>query len=274
MRSATWMLLLGACSGTTTDPDTTDTDEPDVVETGTPSETGCEERVPSRACEAADPLTGTVTNAAGEPLPGAWIRFCKGETCFFGTADDAGDFCIEAAPAGWHAFAVSPPICSDGYTAAVTPVEFEDGQTRTLDMTLQEVGPATPLPATPEEIEVADGLFLTVGAGQLTADFEDPATEITGARVPEAEWPTLDIEGQVVDVWYVSPFEFKAEPKMPVRFANDRSLPDGTVLHVLNGSYKAQAWIDAGTVTAKGDWLEGGEDLGVTSTVVLVDRSK
>ena len=93
---------------------------------------------------------------------------------------------------------------------------------------------------------------------------------MAGARLTEAQWPQIDLDGTVIDIWYVSPFEFHAKPLMPVRFANDRTFEDGTILQVWNGSYDAQRWLLAGTVTAKGAWLEGDAELTVTSTVLLV----
>lgn len=274
MRSL-YVILASACAAGGSPPDPTDSGSP-----ATTADTACVDEVYERGastpegrtlpCQPGDQVLGTVTDQSGAPVAGAVVSVCQ-EICVTIVSAEDGSFCAEEIPDGWHALKVAPPRCTSGFATAHTPVIYEAGESRTFPMVLPPLGDAVDLPASADEREVAPGLFVTAGSGQLTAVFRDPAETLAGARLADAEHPVVDLDGTVVDVWYLYPFEFEAKPAMPVRFANDRSLPDGTELVVYNGSYDAQRWLEVGTVTAQGAWLEGDAALSVSSTVVLLE---
>lgn len=274
------LILIAACTDTTVAPTDTDDTGDETTDSKKTKDTACVDRTYERAaatsegsslpCQKGDDVLGRVTDLSGAPIAGALVNFCQG-ICLTAISGTDGEFCVEEADSGWYALEVTPPLCSDGYATALIPVFYDDGEAREFSMTMPDLSTAQALPATAAELEAAPGIFVTVGEGQLTANFRDPAVEIAGARLGDDKWPPIDLPGTVVDVWYLDPFEYEADPAMPVRFANTRKLADGTTLLVYNGSYEAQRWLEAGSVTAKGAWLEGDAALTVTSTVVLIE---
>ena len=264
------VLAMGCADGT----NQVDADTEETADSGTTMNTPeCQPETPpaDSGCKGTEQLQATVLDGAGQPLGGAKVRFCRAELCLIATSDVAGEFCIPEAVPGWHAFEVRGPRCSEGYAISYVPVTYDPDEQRTFEMVVPNLGDATALPATPTEIEAATGIFVTIGADSLTTPkFEEDATEIAGVRLTEAQFPTVDLPGTPMAMWYLSPFEYSADPGLPVRFANDLGLEDGTTLELWIGSYKEQNWLDGGTVTVKGDWIEGTDSrIPVTSTVLL-----
>ena len=72
--------------------------------------------------------------------------------------------------------------------------------------------------------------------------------------------------------WLLSPFDHHAAAGLPVRVANTYGLADGATVRVWVGSYELSQWVDAGTLTAGSEWLEGAATLPLVSTVLLVEE--
>lgn len=257
-------LSLMACSSSP--PETGSTEPTDTATTPTGGPTG----PTGPDCDGSEQASGTAVDRAGAPIADADIRFCQGPICAPATTDDAGHWCIGEAPAGWHALEIRPPEGS-GLAIGHVPVQYAGGETREFTFVLPPLELAQTPPSTPAELEVAPGIFATVGAGQLEPPlFVDPSDTVSGARLDPTEFPAIDLPGEPVAVWFLDPFDHHADPGLPVRFANDLGLADATELEVWIGSYEAQAWVPAGSVTASGAWLEGDATLPVFATVALI----
>src|SRR5690606_20930327 len=146
---------------------------------------------------------------------------------------------------------------------------------RVIDVTIPALDAAHELPATAAELELGQGLFVTVGKDDLEPPlFVDPATHAAGVRVEQATWPPLDeIDSEkVVAVWYTVPFDHhaKSDAGLPLRVQDQWSLDEGAELSVWVGSYGESAWLPAGSLTVGADgWLTGEAALPHLSTVVL-----
>jgi len=267
MRYTVLIGLLIGCDGGVDPMESTPTGEPTMTDTGSKPTTPAKE-VP---CEGNEPAAGLITDTAGAPVVGAQIRFCQGKFCQTSDSRSDGSWCAVSADAGWHSMEVRPDE-STGLAIGYVAVEFADGETRVLNMALPPLGTPAPLPALPAELDLGGGIYVTAGIDSLeTPVFHDDATEMSGARLEldDPGFPAIDVPGVPVALWFLAPFEYHADPGLPVRFQLD-SVKDGTTLEVWAGSYDAQRWLLAGTVTKNGEWLEGEAALPVTSSVLLI----
>ncbi|MBX2800573.1 MAG: carboxypeptidase-like regulatory domain-containing protein [Myxococcales bacterium] len=267
MRASVALLLLAGCTGDT-ETDKTDTSEEQTGDTG--GTDGVDPTVEPADTSAF--LSGTVTDESGAPMPDVNIRFCNAGGCRVADTDAAGAYTFDEVLVEWHALEMRPPLDSEGLATTYVPVAFATDQTRSVDVVMPRLDAATPLPAsTPAWIDAGEGLSLQVAADMLEAPtFEDPATDLAGVRLDETWYPVIDLEGTVVAMWYLSPFEHHAQDGIPARLDNLYELADGQQLEVYVGSYNERRWIPSGTVTAQGKELVGDVSLDYTSTVLLV----
>jgi len=262
------MLFLGACSGSPDDrKDGGDTDVTD--ETGTPDTTDTDtDTVPGEDRSAA--LGGTIATLDG-PYADVALRLCRGSACRNATSDASGAYHYAEVAVDWFSFEVVPPSGS-GYATPFAPLEFHTDEARVVDVIMLRHDPASSLGATAAEHETGDGLFVTAGVADLVPPLlAEPATEVSGVIVPEAQRVPVDgITGTVLGMWYVEPFNYAAaNGGLPARFEDAWGLADGTELEVYVGSYDESAWLPAGTATVSGGQITGAA-LPLLSTVILV----
>lgn len=252
-------LCLVACHGAV---DTNDTDEPEDTD---------EPILPGEQGDTSATLSGKVVGPDGE-LDGANIRFCRGEQCRYATTANGGAFTFEKALVAWHSLEIVPPAGS-GLATWFAPIELLKDQSRQLDITIPALDPLVALPDASAELELGQGLYVTLGKGDLVPPlFVDPATHASGVLVDTEHHPPLDSLEEVVAVWYTAPFDHhaKSDDGLPVRVKDAWGLAEGEVLEVWVGSYTDSAWLPAGTLTVGEDgWLTGDAALPLLSTVVL-----
>ena len=173
-------------------------------------------------------------------------------------------------------------LAEDTFAKVALPYEVANSASLGVDITLMPHPPEVALPATTTELALGDGVYLTVDDGLVAADaIEGPATTASAVRVPTEHWPTLDLQGSVGAVWYLSPIGYRnpapdpdtAADALPLRLANTDGWPDGTRFDVWLGTYDSPGWYPSGSVTAAGDWLQGDAALASVGTVVLIESS-
>ncbi len=263
------LLVAGGCSGEGSEDNTKDATDTPTIETGTPIDT---DDTQTTTLDLSASLAGSLVDPAGAPVAAAQILFCRGVLCRTGDTDASGTFSFDEVEVAWHSLEIRPPNSDQAYVFA--PVRFDTDQARAIDLIMPDIDPATPLQATATEIEMGAGLFVTVGSADLEPPLlVDPATEVAGVLLDPAWWvPTDDVAGTVLAQWSVKPFDHVAPNGLPIRIENTFGLADGTTTRVWVGSYADSAWLDAGTLTAAGGWLEGDARLPLTSTVLLVQE--
>lgn len=257
-----WLVLASvACEGTAGEDSGADPQDTQPQDTSPPEPDGTAS------------LAVQVFDAVDAPVEEAGVRFCRGPLCLFADSDDEGRFGFENFAEEWHSLEVIPPMGTTGLATAFVPLGFQPETLRELTLTLPPLDAATTLTGTAQAAQIGAGLTMEIATGDLEPPtFVDPATEVAGVRLTEDQFvPVDDQDGSVVAQWFLQPFDHKAVGDIPLTFANDYSLPDGSELKVIVGDYTSSSWLDAGTLTVAAGELVGTVNLPVTSTVVLLD---
>ena len=212
-------------------------------------------------------VRGLVTDTSGQGVAEGKLTFCVPlGLCTNATTEADGTFEILNAGDNTYAFEVSGK--DDVLATTVIPLTVT-GAMLMQDITLPALDPSSPMPAQPEEVEMGEGMFLTIGVNELTPPlFVPSATEVAGVRVPEEIWVPGPENETVLAQWHLSPYNHKSANGLPLRVANDIGAADGEVFQVWVSDYDSGTWLSGGTLTASGGWLEGGS-LPVVSTVVI-----
>jgi hypothetical protein len=267
-------LLLGlmACAGPTddeTDENTSDTGSTDTEDTDVAPECNFDS-VDGAGSEGVE-LSGVVRNEAGEPLANAEIGLCKSVCRTLCTAED-GSFSYTFVPDDTYSFHVAPPHEGEALTELVWPLTFE-GTAIVQDVVLPPLPELTALPASAEEVEVATGLFVTVGQGDLTILFEDDPTDIGAVAIGSPQFPLPS--GSFIAGWYLEPYNAVAETPLPFSIATPSGVATGGTVRAYMASYDDFQWLDLGTFTDNAGRLEADSAAGeipVIGTLVLVSE--
>ncbi|MFZ5482005.1 MAG: carboxypeptidase-like regulatory domain-containing protein [Myxococcota bacterium] len=258
--------LLACTGGTGADPDDSgvagDTDDPPPTD-----DTGTSSTVPLTAS-----LTGTVMDPDGNPVAGARVNVCR-HVCRTITTEADGAYAFEALEA-WTATYYVVPEEGSGYANPMVTLTLADGEARAIDVVLDPFDTPQGLPRVASEVEVTDGLYLTIGADNLTPPpLEDLPAEVAAVRVPAEHRLDVEVDGAVLDVWYLSPWEATSETGVAVRMDNLWGLAPGDRARAFVVSEPtAYTWLDAGELVVEEDGatLAGDASLPILTTLALV----
>jgi hypothetical protein len=268
-------LSLGGCSAEPTKPTDTSLSDADAdtdtdTDADTDADTDTDSRTPTEDTSAA--LQGVVTDAAGSPIDGVQLRFCRGPVCRNGVTGADGSYAFDDVAVDWFSFEV---VGGPAQVTAFVPLVFASGETRSVDVAVQDAL-STRIPGSAAPLDVAPGLRLTIGDGDLEErPFEELPTELLAARVDPTQWvPTDEIGGTVVAQWSIGPFNFyAADPGgLPMTFEAPAGTPAGVTLRAYVGSYDSSRWEDLGTVTTEASGWTSSVGLPLLSTVILVQE--
>lgn len=159
---------------------------------------GC---VPPEAGDSADSggapsLEGKVSGIDGRPLDGAVLMACA-SVCVVAWSDADGHYRFDGLePGDWSIHAAA-----DGEGSAQLVIPWQVTGSGVLDLTIPELGPPRPVPEELGEVELAEGLTVSISTSSLPG-----ITEVRAARMPAALWPTgLDLPGPPTDGWSLAP---------------------------------------------------------------------
>lgn len=160
-----------------------------------------------------------------------------------------------------------------GLAVAFIPHTIAAGA-NTRDAKVLDMGDGHMLTADRQTIEVATNLTLEVGLDDVEPPmFFDPKDWIDAVQVPEPDRLPVELNGTVIDVWYMGPFDYHSSAGIPVTIANTYGVdPSGGTIELWVGSYEASGYIKVGTASDDGAGnLVFDGDLELISTIVLID---
>ncbi|MCK6521187.1 carboxypeptidase-like regulatory domain-containing protein [Myxococcota bacterium] len=236
------------------------------ADTDSDSDTDTEEGIPADAT-----MTGKVVDESGKAIEGARVSMCK-TLCRTSFTDASGAYSFPALEGFTHSFEIV--ISSGGWATPLAPITLVAAQENVLDAVGVKFSDSQAMPATPKEVEVVEGLYITVGADQIKLPFGADGSMVSGVRVAAASQLPVELTGEVIQTWYLGPFDGHAiDAHLPFRMDNLWGLTAGETLEVWAADYALAAWVSAGTVTVSADGLtleSDGEGIPVLSTLVLL----
>lgn len=165
------------------------------------------------------------------------------------------------------------PIVRGGDAIAFVPYTMGEGEV-TLDHTVNSMGDGVMLPDPRAEVEVTSNLFVTVGLGELEPPlFADEVDWIGGVAAVDASRLPIELNGTVLDVWYMGPFDYHTDAGMGVRVVNTYGDLTDRTLELWVGDYESSTWMLAGTMTETKDSLTLDGSVSLVSTMVLMDTT-
>lgn len=266
-----WPTFILACAGgADTEPASSDSADTGLTDDTTTEDSGETEDTGTTGVLLTASLTGTVVGPDGAPLVDVAVNICR-LVCLRVSPDDAGRYSYPELEAWTASFYVIPDVES-GLATAMAPITWADGEDKVIDVRMVVLDDPLPIPASAEEVEVTEGLWLTLGMDTLEPPFGVDLEDVAAVRVPEADRLPIELDGEVLDVWYIHPWEAESEEGAPVRVANAWGLAPGESVRAWASSLPLEySWLDAGTltVTEDGGMLEGDAALPVLTTLVL-----
>ena len=204
-------------------------------------------------------IHGNVTTTSGDPVACMRTQFCN-NTCAVGTSNGSGEYSIGTNENGLGALEFFP--LSDDYAdffVTAIPYETESGADYNVDIVLQQSAGWQDMPATSTEVDMGDGLTLTLGADLVELPFGTDENTVGAKAVPEAEWPPLiglDHGGTVVAIYYLSPFDAHAGGDGLDFWISNSAIQETKVYTVyefqVDTTEFIYEWANLGTSTAEG----------------------
>ena len=271
-----WILALLTACGTTADDKTTDTDtdvtETDTDVTDTDTNTDCTGDVTPTGAQ----LHGEVTDNLGNPLGRSEVRvqFCRGVACITPECVMDGTFMFGGLDAGPGSFEIVP-LGDDTRATPFVPVDLATDEDLTIDVTVPLLGAPVTIPSVAAPLEVAPGLFITLAEGDIEAPSPlDPApTTLAGVNATDVALPVVGVEGTLVAMYYLAPFDYPAADGASVTVAFDNTTwayADGDV-ELWVSDYFTASWEKVGDLTVDGDQLVTTGTLPRISTIIVVE---
>ena len=214
-------------------------------------------------------ITGRVLATDGVPLEGLRVTLCRG-TCEYDDTDADGDFHIPRVPPDTYPMSIVELSGERGLAVPLLLIDVVEGEDIVLpsEVVVPVLEPPVPMPETIGEVEILDGLFLTVDPEELWLAPWAPEEHLQGAASP-VDLPLAPFS-EMLATWYLAPFKSISYVDMGLRIENRWGLGPGETARAWVCSYDLAEWSDGGvlTVSEDGAWLTGGA-LRELTTLVL-----
>jgi len=190
------LLLAGiglcACTGESGGGDTAASD------TAGPSDAGADDSQDAR-------VQGTVRLGSGaEGYEGLRVQVCL-KTCIAAYTDSNGAYAISGLDPATHAYELWPTP-DQPLLVPMVPLTLPVGETN-LDARWLAPDQATPIPASPQDIEILPGLVLTIGLDSIEEPFGTTVTDVYAVEVPDSA-DFLPVEGATPwRMFHLGPFD-------------------------------------------------------------------
>ena len=202
------------------------------------------------------------------------VQLCHGLQCVPGSASGVGSFGVDIRSDGWGGFEVFP--LSDDYADVPVlgvAVNTVNGGDATMDFIAPRLAKVLEMPATATETDLGAGLHLTIGddiGEQAATAPEGPL----GAAAADMTAPMrVDIEGDVVAMWHLSPWDFHAEDGMDFKIeAAGLEVNSSSSFYEFRVESDDYGWDRIGGATSDGTWITTDGKLHFTTTLVLINE--
>ncbi|MCO4770075.1 MAG: hypothetical protein KDA24_08610 [Deltaproteobacteria bacterium] len=250
------LALAGCPSGAVDDDDAVDVD--DVVDDDDVGDD--DDATPPEGCVS---VSGTVTVPDGISTPDQLrVDLCSGE-CRTETPEPDGSYAFDCVPVRSWAFDVVSGHPNEAN--AFVPISLEQGADRVLDPVILATQFTQPVPSVATEVGLGAGVWLTVDQSQLTLG--DVSGDLFAVAVPpEARLP-VELDGEVLAMWYLEPFDVPVSPPAALRIQNSWGVASGDVTAWV-GSYIDAAWLPLNDLVVTDEALTA--SLPLISTLVLI----
>ena len=122
-------------------------------------------------------------------------------------------------------------------------------------------------------VNMGGDLFVAVDTDALTLPLGVTDYILRGTFVPSEFWPdTGSVDGELVAVWYLGPFNAVFDPPAAFSVQQDLGLEEGTVLQIWVSDYLGADWASGGTATVQSDGSivsDAGSGILYTTSVLL-----
>jgi len=161
-----------------------------------------------------------------------------------------------------------------GLAVSFVPYTLLEGD-NVLDTRVFDLGEGVQLPEERAEVDAGSGVLLTGSVADLHApDFMPEATWVGAVQVPEKERLPVELNGEVLGMWYMGPFDYHADAALGVRLTGitepDAKAKDASY-ELWVARYETSLWERVGAATFDKNGVSIDGDLSLVSSLVLMD---
>ncbi|GAB4509356.1 MAG: hypothetical protein Tsb0020_25830 [Haliangiales bacterium] len=220
-------------------------------------------------------LSGQLVGPDDQPLANVEILACQATTCAYGESQADGRFAFAIEPPAEVALKTHADLTqSPRLAAALEPVDIVAGEAVEVGtLYIPNLPDGAVLAAEsedPQQLEVGDGLELTLNRADITPAIGDFLYDVAARRIPDQHippYPELDGE-EVIAVYAMHPFAAESASPIAVRAPTD--LEDGTpvkfrTISELDGNFSEPA-----PGAANGGQVSTDPGVGITRITYLV----
>ena len=201
----------------------------------------------------------------------AWVLVgCGGTTSKGGDTGETGDVTTATGQTTTTTTTTEPEV-PGGLAVSFVPFTLLEGG-NVLDAQLLDMGDGVGLPKERGEVDAGGGVFLTGALSEMQApDFMPEASWVGAVQVSEDEQLPVELNGDVVGMWYMGPFDYHLEPGFGIRLTGVKAGGTDRSYELWMARYETSAWEIVGEAMFDKDGVTVAGDLSLISTLVLMD---
>ncbi len=201
----------------------------------------------------------------------AWVLVgCGGSASKGGETGETGEVTTTTTEVTTTTTTTEPEV-PGGLAVAFVPFTLVDGE-NVLDAQLFDMGDGVGLPKDRAEVDAGGGVFLTGAVSEMHApDFMPEASWVGAVQVPEEAYLPVELNGEVMGMWYMGPFDYHLDPAFGIRLTGVKAGGTDRSYELWMARYETSAWELVGEATFDDEGVSVAGDLSLVSTLVLMD---
>ncbi len=195
---------------------------------------------------------------------------CGGSSSKGGDTGETGDVTTATTTLTTPTTTTVPEV-PGGIAVSFVPFTLVEGG-NVLDAQLFDMGEGVGLPKERGEVDAGGGVFLTGALSEMQApDFMPEASWVGAVQVPEEAQLPVELNGDVVGMWYMGPFDYHLDPEFGIRLTGVKAGGTDRSYELWVARYETSAWERVGEATWDDEGVSIDGDLSLVSTLVLMD---